>query len=171
MTIFWRQRMCKISSMTRNSDIMLWCVMQHEHTFYARLFGLKANEKRFYGTFLSNLNWNILSFSGIEALSRREGDESLVNGTNFDNGVLMRNAKNEKPIDGQLITHAKLVPQKRRLSAGARKKEAKNVVFHCCLYCAKIKIKLKIERPKQFIKYFPFAFNNRFDHISLAWMF
>jgi hypothetical protein len=47
-----------------------------------------------------------------------EGDESLVNGTNFDNGVLMR--RRQEAIGTKLITHAKPVPQKRRLSAAGR---------------------------------------------------
>lgn len=74
MTIFWRQRMCKISSMTRNSDIMLRCVMQHKHKFFFLLvnFCFKVNEKRLFWIFFCWIWIEIFCrLAEIEAPARR----------------------------------------------------------------------------------------------------
>jgi hypothetical protein len=72
-----------------------------------------------------------------------------VNGTNFDDGVLMRNAKNEKPIDGQKVkanNSCKTCATKTASVGGSEEERNEKCCFHCCFYRAKIKIKLKIER-------------------------
>lgn len=86
MTIFWRQGMCKISSMTRNIDIMLWCNI--ESLKNAACFLMPPNEKED-----CELKYFVV-FDWITRADRSKGDESLVTGTNFDKaGVLMRNPK------------------------------------------------------------------------------
>lgn len=149
MAIFWRQRMCKISSMTRNSKhyaVMQQINTRSQHTFCPRMIS-KVNENLddFFPEFI---NWNILSFKRIEALSRRRWWITGEWNKFWQRWRFNEKSKSEETMPGnhqkksKLISHAKLVPAKTASVGGGR---AKNVVASLVagFYRAKMKIKIR----------------------------